>query len=59
VTRALIVLALLAVLAGCATSTPPQQKYPRASTSPRARCMGSPDESSLRPLFYLFCVESP
>ena len=52
-------LALLAALAGCAASTPPPQQYPRSSTSPRARCMANPDESNLRPLFYLFCVESP
>jgi hypothetical protein len=58
VTRALLVLALLAFLAGCA-STPPPQQYPRSSSSPRARCMANPNEGELRPLFFLFCVESP
>jgi len=58
VTRALFALALLTILAGCATSPPPQQ-YPRAGTSPRTRCMANPNEGELRPLFFLFCVESP
>jgi hypothetical protein len=59
VTRALLAVALLTILAGCATSPPPQQ-YPRAGTSPRARCMSNPNETGdLRPLFFLFCVESP
>ena len=57
-TRALLVLALLTVLAGCATSPPPQ-RYPRADSSPRTRCMANPNETSLRPLVFLFCVESP
>lgn len=57
-TRALLALALLTILAGCATSPPPQQ-YPRAGTSPRTRCMANPNEGELRPLFFLFCVESP
>jgi hypothetical protein len=59
VTRALLVLALLAVLAGCAASKPPPQQYPRSGTSPRARCVANPNEGELRPLFFLFCVESP
>ncbi len=59
-TRALLALALLAILAGCAASTPPPQQHPRAGTSPRARCMSNPNETGdLRPLFFLFCVESP
>jgi hypothetical protein len=58
VTRALLVLTLLAILAGCATSPPPQ-RYPRADSSPRARCMADPNETGLRPLVFLFCVESP
>jgi len=59
VTRALLLLALLAVLAGCASSSAPPQQYPRAATSPRARCLSDPNDASLRPLFFLFCVESP
>jgi hypothetical protein len=59
VTRALLALALLAMLAGCASAPPPQQQHPRASSSPRARCLSHPNESDLRPLFFLFCVESP
>jgi hypothetical protein len=58
VTRALLVLALLVVLAGCASSPPPQQ-HPRTGSAPRARCLSDPNETSLRPLFFLFCVESP
>jgi len=59
VTRALLALVLLAVLlAGCA-STPPPQQFPRSGTSPRARCMSNPNERDTRPLFFLFCVESP
>jgi hypothetical protein len=58
VTRALLALALLAVLAGCASAPPPQQ-HPRAGSSPRARCLSNPNETDLRPLFFLFCVESP
>jgi hypothetical protein len=58
VTRALLAVALLAILAGCSTS-PPAQQYPRSGTSPRARCVSNPNETDLRPLFFLFCVESP
>jgi len=60
VTRALLVLALLALLAGCASSSPPpQQQHPRAGSSPRVRCLNNPNDTELRPLFFLFCVESP
>jgi hypothetical protein len=58
VTRALAILTLLAVLAGCASSPPPQP-YPRASSSPRVRCLSDPHETQTRPLFFLFCAESP
>ncbi len=52
-------LALLAVLVGCASSSPPPQQNPRAGTSPRVRCLSDPHETQTRPLFFLFCVESP
>jgi hypothetical protein len=58
VTRALAILALLAVLAGCASSVP-QQQYPRSGSTPRVRCLSDPNESQTRPLFFLFCAESP
>jgi hypothetical protein len=58
VTRALVLLALLALLAGCASSPPPQQ-HPRSGSTPRARCLINPNETELRPLFFLFCAESP
>jgi len=59
VTRALLVLALLAVLAGCASWSPPPQQHPRAGSSPRVRCLTNPNEGATRPLFFLFCAESP
>jgi hypothetical protein len=47
----------LGILSGCASYTPPP---PTASSAPRTRCLANPGESdSLRPLFFLFCVESP
>jgi hypothetical protein len=58
VTRALLVLALLALLAGCASS-PPSQEHPRSGSSPRVRCLSNPNETQLRPLIFLFCAESP
>jgi hypothetical protein len=59
VTRALLVLALLALLGGCASWSPPPQQHPRAGSSPRVRCLTNPNETELRPLFFLFCAESP
>ncbi|PYQ00308.1 MAG: hypothetical protein DMF83_28400 [Acidobacteria bacterium] len=58
-TRALLVLALLVLTVGCASSSPPPQQHPRAGSSPRVRCLTNPNETELRPLFFLFCVESP
>lgn len=43
-------------LAGCGTVAPPP---PRASESPRARCLANPEETGTRPLFFFFCVEAP
>ena len=56
-TRRLLLLVLLAAVAGCASYAPPP---PRQSTAPRTRCLSDPNETGgLRPLFFLFCVESP
>jgi hypothetical protein len=54
--RTLIVLTLLA-LAGCAagSASPPS----RGSQAPRTRCLSDPNETGARPLFFLFCIESP
>ena len=50
-------LALVAVVTGCASYTPPP---PQASTPPPTRCLANPQEpGGLRPLLFLFCVESP
>ena len=57
-TTRLLVLAIAALaLCGCASgqSNPP----PTATTSPRARCLVDPNESGMRPLVFLFCIESP
>jgi hypothetical protein len=56
-TRPIAILLVLVAVAGCATaaSSPP----PRGSQSPRARCLSNPNETGARPLFFLFCVESP
>ena len=54
--RALIFLVALVMLAGCAV---PAASPPRGSQAPRTRCLSDPNESGSRPLFFLFCVESP
>jgi predicted small lipoprotein YifL len=54
--RQLLLLAVLAAVAGCATYGPPP---PRESQAPRARCLNDPNETGTRPLFFLFCIESP
>jgi hypothetical protein len=53
----LLLLLLLAAVAGCASASPPPP--PRQSTAPRTRCLSNPNETDLRPMFFLFCVESP
>ncbi|HTO13017.1 MAG TPA: hypothetical protein VMQ51_15690 [Candidatus Binatia bacterium] len=54
--RRLLLLVLLAAVTGCASGAAPPP--PRPST-PRARCLSNPNETDGRPLFFLFCVESP
>ncbi len=60
-TRWIPALALIAVAAaGCSNGyTPP----PSGSTVPQARCLNEPGRSGSysqdRPLFYLFCVQTP
>jgi hypothetical protein len=56
-TRRALLLLVLVSLAGCAVpaSSPP----PRGSQPPRARCLADPHETGARPLFFLFCIESP
>ncbi|HEV8614441.1 MAG TPA: hypothetical protein VGU22_03010 [Methylomirabilota bacterium] len=53
--RLALVLAL-SFLAGCSSSAPPP---PTASAPPRTRCLSNPSETTLRPMIFLFCVESP
>jgi len=55
-TRRLLLLVLLAAVTGCASGLQPP---PRQSRAPRTRCLSDPNEGSTRPLFFLFCVESP
>jgi hypothetical protein len=49
---------LAGFVAGCA-STPPPQQHGRGASSPRVRCLTNPNDTELRPLFFLFCAESP
>ena len=60
-TRFLPALALVAVAAaGCSNGYAPP---PSSSTAPQARCLNEPGRSGSysqeRPLFYLFCVQTP
>jgi hypothetical protein len=52
----LLAVFVLAAVAGCANA---YQAPPRQSQPPRARCLTDPNEGGTRPLFFLFCVESP
>jgi hypothetical protein len=54
--RRLLVLVALAAVAGCATAYEPS---PRQSQPPRARCLADPTDTTMRPLLFLFCVETP
>jgi len=49
------------LLVGCASATP-RREPERQSTSPRVRCLANPQRDAsegMRPLFFLFCMESP
>jgi hypothetical protein len=54
--RLALVLVLLLAISACATGAAPP---PRGSHTPRARCLSDPNETGARPLFFLFCVETP
>ncbi len=58
--RAGVLVALALVLLGCAG---PAGSSPPSSGVPRARCLGDSSREAasdpMRPLFFLFCVESP
>jgi hypothetical protein len=55
-TRSLALALLIVTLCGCAA---PRSEAPRASTSPRVRCLADPHETGTRPLVFLLCIESP
>jgi hypothetical protein len=62
--RSLALLLLFVALAGCASasSSGSSSSPPRGSSAPRVRCLSDPsrdDASGSRPLFFLFCAESP
>jgi len=52
----LALVVLVCVLAGCSSYSPPP---PAASAPPRTRCLSNPSDNTLRPMIFLFCVESP
>jgi hypothetical protein len=54
--QSVLVLLLLAALAGCAAAPPAS---PRGSHVPRTRCLNDPNETGARPLIFLFCIETP
>jgi hypothetical protein len=64
--RRSLALLLLLALAGCASASSSgsssSSSTPRGSSAPRVRCLSDPsrdDASGSRPLFFLFCAESP
>jgi hypothetical protein len=64
--RSLALLLLFVALAGCASAassgSSSSSSTPRGSSAPRVRCLSDPsrdDASGSRPLFFLFCAESP
>jgi hypothetical protein len=63
--RSLTLLVMFVALAGCASASynsSSSTSAARGSSPPRVRCLSDPsrdDASGNRPLFYLFCAESP
>jgi hypothetical protein len=59
--RAIVPLVVLVLFAGCGTM-PPGDGGSESSSSPRVRCLTDPardNQSTSRPMVFLFCVESP
>jgi PBP1b-binding outer membrane lipoprotein LpoB len=56
VIRSLLLLTLAVLLTGCVSGGAPP---PRDSQPPRVRCLTDPHETGSRPLFFLFCIETP
>ena len=54
--RPLLAILLVSAITGCATT---YQVPPRQSRPPTTRCLANPGETDARPLFFLFCVETP
>jgi hypothetical protein len=62
--RTLALLCLFVALAGCASSSSSSasSSSSQGSGSPRVRCLTDPSRdntSTSRPMFFLFCAESP
>jgi len=58
--RSIALLVVLVALAGCASAS--SSDGSRSSSSPRVRCLTDPSRdntSTSRPMFFLFCMESP
>jgi hypothetical protein len=56
--RWLLVLTALVALAGCASNPPDRQTS--SSSASHARCLVNPRaDDSMRPLFFLFCIQQP
>jgi len=58
VTRALVLVLLIVAFAGCASSSPAVQ-HARPTAAAASRCHPDPSDGALRPLFYIFCIQSP
>jgi len=58
--RSIALLVVLVALAGCASAS--STDGARSSSAPRVRCLTDPSRdntSTSRPMFFLFCMESP
>jgi len=55
----ILVLVLLAALAGCSVPSSSSSPPSRGSQSPRVRCLNNPNEGDTRPMVFLFCAETP